>query len=69
MRVPLFLAGAIVLIVFMIIATAATTGELFGVTWVSWLGASLLSYFVDLLLGGGWGFGGGTWGPRDRHTA
>jgi F0F1-type ATP synthase assembly protein I len=48
----IFIVGAIVLIVFMIIATAATTGELFGVLWYTWLGASILSYLVDVLLGG-----------------
>jgi len=48
----LFLIAAIVLIVFMIIATAATTGMLFGVLWYTWLGASLLSFFVDIAFGG-----------------
>ena len=55
MRLPLFLVAAIVLIVFAIIATAQTTGanvgQLFGVQWYSWLCASLLAYFTDLVFG------------------
>jgi hypothetical protein len=62
MRLAIFLVAAIVLIVFAIIATAATTGQLFGVTWFTWLCASLLAYFVDLLTG--WGYQSGTWGRR-----
>lgn len=47
----IFLIGAIVLMVFMIIATAAHDGLCLGVTWDTWLGASLLSFFVELLTG------------------
>lgn len=65
MRLPLFLVAAIVLIVFMIIATAATTGELFGVTWFTWLGASFLAFLVDLLFGG-FGYANGAWGRGER---
>lgn len=50
----LLLIGAVVLIVLAIIATATATGQALGVTWYTWLCAALLSYFVDLLLGG-WG--------------
>jgi hypothetical protein len=53
----IFIVGAIVLVVFAIIATAATTGELFGVTWYTWLAASLLSFYVDLLTGWAWAVG------------
>ena len=42
--------GAIVLIVFAIIATAAATQEFLSVTWTSWLCAALLSYFVHLVV-------------------
>ena len=66
MRLALFLIGAIVLIVFAIIATAAASGELFGVTWFTWLCAALLSYFVDLLTG--WGYSNGNWGRRQDGT-
>lgn len=70
MGIRLFLAGAIVLIVFAIIATASNTGTLtlFGVTWFTWLCASLLSFFTDLLLDGpafdGQGFHRGKRGER-----
>ena len=47
----IFIVGAIILIVFAIIATAATSGVCLGVTAFTWLCASLLSFFVDLLLG------------------
>jgi len=57
----IFIIGAIVLIVFAIIATAITTGsspgQLFGVTWYTWLCAALLSFFVDLLTGWAWAVG------------
>jgi hypothetical protein len=69
MRLPLFLVAAIVLVVFAIIATASVginAGELFGVTWYTWLGASLLAYFVDLLVGG-FGYANGGWGRHDSQ--
>ena len=52
-----FIVGAIVLIVFAIIASAASTGQLFDVTWATWVSAALLSFFVDLLLGWTWAVG------------
>jgi hypothetical protein len=67
MRLALFLIGAIVLIVFAIIATAATSGELFGVSWFTWLCAALLSYFVDLLTGWGWANGAWVRGNQPRQ--
>lgn len=53
----IFLVGAIVLITFAIIATAAHDGLCLGVTALTWLCAALLSYFVDRLLG--WTFAAG----------
>jgi len=53
----IFIVGAIVLIVFAIIATASTTGELFSTTWFTWLCAALLSFFVDVLVGWTWAVG------------
>jgi uncharacterized integral membrane protein len=50
----LFIVGAIVLIVFSIIATAQASLQLFSVTWDTWLCAALLSFFVDLLFGVTW---------------
>jgi hypothetical protein len=47
----LFLVGAIVLITFGIIASASSSQTLFSVWWYTWLMASLLSFFVDLLTG------------------
>jgi hypothetical protein len=47
----LFLIGAIVLIIFGIIASASDSMQLFSVWWYTWLMASLLSFFVDLLTG------------------
>ena len=56
----IFIVGAIVLIVFAIIATATTgvnAGQLFGVWWYTWLCAALLSFFVDILVGWTWAVG------------
>lgn len=53
----IFIVGAIVLIVFAIIATAQASGDLFSVTWYTWLCAALLSFFVDLLTGWAWAVG------------
>jgi predicted Na+-dependent transporter len=47
----LFIIGAIVLIVFAIVASAQATGAWLGVAWPTWLAASLLAYFTDLALG------------------
>jgi hypothetical protein len=52
MRLTLFLIGAIVLIIFAIIAAASSTGLLLGTSAVVWLCAALLSYFVDIAVGG-----------------
>lgn len=48
---PLFLIGAVVLIVLGVIASAAASGTALSVTWTTWLCASLLAYFAHLLLG------------------
>lgn len=65
MRLRLFIIGAIVLIVFSIIATAANSGQLFSVSWYTWLGAALLSFFVDILVGGwAWAVGPPTQPPQ-----
>jgi ABC-type multidrug transport system permease subunit len=53
----ILLIAAIVLIAFAIIATASATGTCLGVGWATWLSASLLAYFADLLLG--WTFSPG----------
>jgi hypothetical protein len=48
----LLIVAAIVLICFAIAATAnAAAATFLGVSWTSWLCASLLSVFVDWLLG------------------
>jgi hypothetical protein len=57
--VRIFIVGAVVLIVFAIIATAH--GVCLGVTWESWACAALLSFFVDCLLGTTVGNGGVVW--------
>ena len=49
MPIRLFLLAAIVLIVFGIIASAAASLTLFGVTWFSWFMASFLAYLTDLV--------------------
>ena len=60
----IFIVGAVVLIVFAIIATAQDSMQLFGVWWYTWLCAALLSFFVDLLTG--WAWAVGPWiGRRD----
>lgn len=48
----LFILGAIVLIVFGIIASAADSMQLFNVTWYTWFMASFLSFLVDLAFSG-----------------
>jgi hypothetical protein len=50
LNIRIFIVGAIVLIVFAIIATTQASGQLFGVDSFTWLCAALLSYFVDLLV-------------------
>lgn len=50
MKIPVFLVGAIVLIVFAIIATDKTTLAFLSVSWTSWLCASILSFLTNLLL-------------------
>ena len=47
----LFLVAAIVLIVLALIAAASATGLCLGSSFSVWLAASLLAYFVNLLLG------------------
>jgi hypothetical protein len=64
MRVGIFLIGAIVLIVFGIIATSITTGadagQFLGVSAITWFMASFLSYLTDIAIG--WGYADGRWG-------
>jgi hypothetical protein len=47
----IFIVGAIVLIVFGIIAAAAASQTFLSVQWYIWLMASLLSFYTDILLG------------------
>jgi hypothetical protein len=47
----LFIIAAVVLVVFAIVAAASTTGQCLGTTWPVWVAASLLAFYVDLLLG------------------
>lgn len=63
----LFLAGAIVLIVLGIIASAVNSQQALGVWWYTWLMASLLSFFVDLLFPITFGPGGVTY-PRRTNV-
>ena len=61
----LFIIGAIVLIVFGIIASAAATMALFSVTWYTWFMASFLSFLVDIAFSGVYvGAGGFSVGQR-----
>lgn len=69
----LFIVGAIVLIVFTIIATAQSgsnivSASLFSVSWYTWLAAALLSFFADLLTGG-WAWAVGPFARRDQPVA
>jgi hypothetical protein len=59
--VRIFLVGAVVLIVLGIIASASDSMQSLGVWWYTWLMASLLSFFVDLLTGLAIGAGGVTY--------
>lgn len=52
MGIRLFIIAAIVLSVFAIIGTAAASGTCLGVSWSTWLAASLLAYFADVAVGG-----------------
>jgi predicted Na+-dependent transporter len=65
MRLPIFLVAAIVLIVFAIIAGAATSGTCLGSSWFIWVAASFLAYLTNLLFGG-YGYAKGAWG-RDSQ--
>jgi hypothetical protein len=62
----IFLVGAIVLIVFGIIASASDSMQLFSVWWYTWFMASFLSYLVDLLTGLALGAGGVTYIGHER---
>jgi hypothetical protein len=68
MTLRLFLIGAIVLIVLGIIASATDSMQALGVWWYTWLMASLLSFFVDLLTGFSIGTGGVTYTPYTRRV-
>jgi hypothetical protein len=68
MRVPIFIVAAVVLIVFAIVASAGTTGLLFGTTAVVWAYASFLAFLANLVFGG-WGYANGAWGRGDRERA
>jgi hypothetical protein len=59
----IFLIGAIVLIVFGIIASASDSMQLWSVWWYTWFMASFLSYLVDLFTGFGFGPGGVVYTP------
>jgi hypothetical protein len=50
--VRLFIVAAVVLVVFAIVASAGTSGLLFGVGAAVWFYASVLSFLVDVLFGG-----------------
>lgn len=50
LRFRWFIVAAIVLIVLAIIAAASATTTLWGTVWYIWLCASLLSFYVDLLV-------------------
>jgi hypothetical protein len=61
----LFIIGAIVLIIFGIIASLEAAMALFNVTWYSWFMASFLSFLVDIAFSGVYvGAGGFSVGPR-----
>ncbi len=62
----IFLVGAIVLIVFGIIASAASTGLFLSTTWATWFMASFLSFLVDALFGG---YIGTAWNNRQPPPA
>jgi hypothetical protein len=50
-RLPALLRiGAVVLIAFAIAATSAASLDFLGITWTSWLCASILSWFVSNVL-------------------
>lgn len=52
MRIPIFIIGAIVLMVFAAIAASnATVQTLFGIFWLVWLCAGLASLFTHWWLG------------------
>jgi uncharacterized integral membrane protein len=52
MKLPVFLIGAIVLIVFAIVATTNAALTFIGsISWATWLCAALLSVFTHFLLG------------------
>jgi len=63
----IFLVGAIVLIIFGIIASAADSMQLFSVWWYTWFQASFLSFLVDLLFPVAIGTGGIVY-RRERVT-
>lgn len=65
MRVPIFIIAAVVLIVFAILASAGTTGLLFGTAAITWFFASFLAYLTNLVFGG-WGYANGGWGRGER---
>lgn len=48
----IFIAGAIVLIVLGIIASATDSMQALGVWWYTWFMAAFLSFLVDVLIGG-----------------
>ena len=67
MGIRLFIAGAIVLVVFGIIGAAGTSGQLFGVAYIIWFMASFLSFLTDIALGG-WGWTGTGFGRTVART-
>jgi hypothetical protein len=67
MRIGIFLIAAIVLVVFAIVASAGSTGLLFGTTATVWFFSSFLAFLVNLAFGG-WGYANGGWG-RNQGAA
>lgn len=63
----IFIVGAIVLVVFAIIAGAQASGTWWVTTWYVWAAASLLSFYVDTLLG--WSWAVGPFATRQRPPA
>ena len=47
----LFLIGSLVLFIFAVIATAATSGTFVDVSWASWVCGGFISYVSSLLVG------------------
>jgi hypothetical protein len=64
----LFLFAALVMFVFMLIATIATSGTFLSVIWAVWLAAGLVAWVVDQLFGGEINFAARARTPRATRT-